>query len=87
MPLAIDDPAERAVEVQCDGHATTVALHIQSRDVCVMVVVLMQGCERIDGGWVGLPVAPQHLLGCRQLRNTTAVSPYPQQQSSQKFSQ
>jgi hypothetical protein len=52
-----------------------------------MVVVVVQGFKRVDGGWIGLSVTPQHLLGCCQLRNTTAVSPYPQRQISQKFSQ
>jgi len=53
VPLTVDNPAERTVEVDSDGHSPAVALDVQSRDVCVVVVMLMvQWCQRVDGRWV-----------------------------------
>ena len=66
VPLTVDHPTERTVEVQCHRHPTAITLDIQPCDMIVMMVVQRFQC--IDGQRVSTCTISQPLLGCGQLQ-------------------
>jgi len=69
VPLTVDHPTERTVEVQCDRHPSAVTLDIQACDmIVVMVMVMVQGFQCVDGQRVSTCTISQPLLGCGQLQ-------------------
>jgi hypothetical protein len=66
MPLTVDHPTERTVEVQCDRHPTAITLDIQPCDMSV--VMMVQGFQCVDGLRVSTSTISQPLLGCGQLQ-------------------
>ena len=66
MPLTVDHPTERTVEVQCDRHPTAITLDIQPCDMSV--VMMVQGFQCVDGHRVSTSTISQPLLGCGQLQ-------------------
>ena len=66
VPLTVDHPTERTVEVQCDRHPVAFTLDIQPCDMIVMMMV--QGFQCVDGQRVSTCTTSQPLLGCGQLQ-------------------
>jgi len=66
VPLTVDHPTERTVEVQCDRHPAAIALDIQPCDMIVMMMV--QGFQCVDGQRISTCTFSQPLLGCGQLQ-------------------
>ena len=66
MPFAVNDSAERAIKLDRDGHPPAIALNVDLRDVCVVMVVVIVGqwLQGIDRQGISCSVVA---LGCSQL--------------------
>jgi hypothetical protein len=65
VPLTVDHPTERTVEIECDRHPAAITLDIQPCNMSV--VMMMQGFQCVNGNGVSIRTISQPLLGCGQL--------------------